>query len=136
MSPVSASVGDFNGDGKHDIVATNGNSGNISFLISNCNSTVTSLSSPDFEEDLESGFRSFPNPSNSISTVDFSVNESTNAKLSVLDLKGCTVAILLDEKLNKGKYEKQFDTQVLVPGIYMYKLEVNNTVKTIRLVVE
>jgi len=85
---------------------------------------------------LESDFRSFPNPSNSISTIDFSVNESTNAKLSVLDFKGFAVAILLDEKLNKGRHQTQFDTQVLEPGIYMYKLEMNNTVKTIKLVVE
>ena len=48
-------------------------------------------------------------------------------KLSVYDLVGRELAVLVDEKKGPGSYEVTFDASGLASGVYLYRLHVRPT---------
>ncbi len=71
-------------------------------------------------------YQNYPNPFNPSTSIKFSVQEKTRVKLSVLDVLGSEITVLVDEVKNPGDYEVTFSTihhpQSLPSGIYFYKL--------------
>ncbi|MBS3767063.1 MAG: carboxypeptidase regulatory-like domain-containing protein, partial [Candidatus Cloacimonetes bacterium] len=71
---------------------------------------------------------SFPNPFTDHTTISFSLKQPTNVKLSVYNVKGQLVQTLLNEHMDKGEYNVDWnaDNRRLGTGIYFYKLETEN----------
>lgn len=78
--------------------------------------------------------QNYPNPFNPSTKIRFSLNLAGNVKLSVYDILGKEVGVLVNEHLNSGKYEIDFDASKLSSGIYLYKLETGGFVETKRMV--
>ncbi|MBK8550977.1 MAG: T9SS type A sorting domain-containing protein [Ignavibacteria bacterium] len=70
--------------------------------------------------------QNYPNPFNPTTKIRFNIKESGLVKLTVHDILGRSVALLLNENLNVGNYETDFDGSKLTSGIYFYKLEVGD----------
>jgi len=68
-------------------------------------------------------FQNYPNPFNPSTTVRYSVPESGPVKLTVYDINGREVAILLDESKEPGRYALTYDIRGLGSGIYFYRLQ-------------
>jgi phosphodiesterase/alkaline phosphatase D-like protein len=68
-------------------------------------------------------FQNYPNPFNPSTTIQFSIPESGYVRLSVYNMIGEEVKVLVDEKKDAGFYEKTFDASNLPSGAYVYKLE-------------
>ncbi len=66
----------------------------------------------------------YPNPFNPQTVVPFSVNESANVSLRVLDMLGRQVATLADGRYEAGLYNAVFDGSQLSSGIYLLRAEV------------
>ncbi|MCX7878207.1 MAG: T9SS type A sorting domain-containing protein [Ignavibacteria bacterium] len=66
--------------------------------------------------------QNYPNPFNPSTKIRFSLPNSGNAKLIVYDLSGKEVATLVNQHLDAGIYETDFDGSGLASGIYFYKL--------------
>jgi hypothetical protein len=81
-------------------------------------------------------FQNFPNPFNPVTNIKFSIPEKYSGsitKLTVYDVNGREVSVLLNEYLNSGIYEKRFDGNSLSSGIYFYTLTVKDFKETKRL---
>ena len=78
--------------------------------------------------------KAFPNPFNPSTTIKFSIPKAGNVKLTVYDILGKEVSTLVNNFLNAGEYNFQFNASSanggLASGIYLYRLETNNFVKT------
>ena len=63
-----------------------------------------------------------PNPFTSTTTIVFVLPETARVRLSVHDLMGRRVAVLVDERLSAGKHEKPFHPANLPKGQYLCRL--------------
>ena len=52
-----------------------------------------------------------------------------NVELKIFDILGREVATLVNEKQRPGNYEVNFNADKLNSGVYVYKLQVNNSSK-------
>ena len=67
--------------------------------------------------------QNYPNPFNPRTTIPFQMDRTGPAKLSIFDMLGRRVAVLVDEVLPAGSYERQFDTSAWPSGTYVMHLE-------------
>ncbi len=65
----------------------------------------------------------YPNPFNPETKIKFGLPASSNVKLSVFDLLGREVHILINSKLEAGEYLAQWNANNFASGIYIYKIE-------------
>ena len=69
--------------------------------------------------------QNYPNPFNASTAIGFKVLEPGRVKLSVYDLLGREVAVLVDAELENNTYEVIFEAGDLPAGVYFYELAVN-----------
>jgi hypothetical protein len=74
--------------------------------------------------------QNYPNPFNPSTSIKYSVSESGNIRLSVFNIVGEEVAVLVDGFSQAGFYEVTFDASNLSTGVYLYKLQSANSVQT------
>jgi hypothetical protein len=79
--------------------------------------------------------QNYPNPFNPTTTIRFDVRTSGNVSLKVYDVLGREVAILADEYMRAGSYERMFEASNLSSGVYFYTLKAGDFEKTLRMVV-
>jgi len=77
--------------------------------------------------------QNYPNPFNGISNFGFSISDFGWVKLTVYDLLGREVAVLVNERKPAGHYEVRFDASGLSSGVYLYRLEAGGFVATRKL---
>lgn len=78
--------------------------------------------------------QNFPNPFNPSTSIRFSIPEAGLVTLKVYSLLGEEVTTLVDEFMNSGNYDVQFDASKLTTGIYFYTISVNNFSATKKMV--
>jgi uncharacterized delta-60 repeat protein len=69
--------------------------------------------------------QNFPNPFNPSTTISFDIPFSGNAKLTIFDINGKEVDVLVNDYLNPNKYEITWNAANYSSGVYFYKLEIN-----------
>lgn len=79
--------------------------------------------------------QNYPNPFNPITQINYSLNKSGSTTLKILNIKGQLVKILVDSYKNSGEYSVTWDgtnnlNKPLASGVYYYRLQVDNRVKT------
>lgn len=77
--------------------------------------------------------QNYPNPFNPSTTIQFSLPQSGNVKLSVYNIRGQQVTTLVNGVRNAGVYSVTWDASNLSSGIYFYRLESGTTVLTKRM---
>jgi len=76
----------------------------------------------------------YPNPFNPTTTFRVSLPEAGRARLTVFNMLGQKVAMVLDSYLEAGYTNIRFDGSNLASGVYFYKLDVNGFTQTRRMV--
>lgn len=79
-------------------------------------------------------YQNYPNPFNPTTHLRFAVSEPRFVKLIIYDMLGIEVAILVNEQLNPGIYEVEWDGSNYPSGVYFYQLNAINYRETKRLV--
>ena len=74
--------------------------------------------------------QNYPNPFNPSTTIEFSIAQPGQVKLTVFDILGRKVRTLLDEIKPAGHHKLYFDGSGLSSGVYYYKLQFGNFAKT------
>jgi photosystem II stability/assembly factor-like uncharacterized protein len=99
------------------IVGTNGTilkNSNLSSVLTNTVTKYFSLS------------QNYPNPFNPTTKIKYQLPELSKVKLTIYDVLGREVKILVNEEKPTGNYEVEFDGTNLPSGIYFYRIEAGN----------
>ena len=83
---------------------------------------VTDIKSEARFPEQTSLLQNFPNPFNPTSDIRFLVSQSGHVRLTVYDLLGREVAVLVDSERMPGTYQVTFDASGLSSGVYLYRL--------------
>lgn len=75
-------------------------------------------------------YQNFPNPFNPKTKIQFSIFKRSIIRLSVLDVHGRVLEVLLVEEKLPGTYNVDFDGKDLSTGIYFYRLNVSGEIST------
>lgn len=84
---------------------------------------------PRFDENGNS-LNAYPNPASSRINFKYSVSENSDVELSLINILGQEVAIVVKDSRSKGTYRESFDCSMLTDGMYYGVLKVND--KTIK----
>lgn len=71
-------------------------------------------------------FQNYPNPFNSKTLINYELQFTSDVNLSIYNLLGQRVAILVSEKQSSGRYVVSWDASGLSSGMYYYRLWVND----------
>ncbi len=66
--------------------------------------------------------QNYPNPFNPVTRIQFNVPANGYVNLTVFDILGREVSVLVSENLKAGSYAYTFDASGLVSGVYFYKI--------------
>jgi len=78
--------------------------------------------------------QNYPNPFNPSTIIKYSVPENGFVKLSVFNLVGEEVSVLVNQEVDAGFYESTFSAANLPSGTYFYRLQAGNTVQVKKMV--
>ena len=95
-------------------------------------SIVGSLKTNDtpLDENLTDKISSFPNPSTGSSELRVTLSENSEVQINLLNLEGKFVKEIMSNNFDQGTYLFKVDNSDVKPGIYFYKIEINNKVFT------
>lgn len=94
---------------------------------------TTALSTATEDEALPRVFSleaNYPNPFNDITTIRYDVPRPEEVRVTVYDVLGRRIAMLVNAERAAGRYELRFDARDLAPGMYAYRLEAGSFVET------
>jgi L-ascorbate metabolism protein UlaG (beta-lactamase superfamily) len=78
--------------------------------------------------------QNYPNPFNPTTVISYQLSVNSDMKLSVFDVIGREVAILVNEKKPAGSYTVQWNAVNMPSGIYFYKLQDGKYTETKKLI--
>jgi hypothetical protein len=67
--------------------------------------------------------QNYPNPFNPATKIRFNLPKNSEVKLSVFDMSGKEVSVIINGSLNAGEYEADWNPADLASGIYFYTLK-------------
>jgi hypothetical protein len=67
--------------------------------------------------------QNFPNPFNTGTTIPYHLPEAAYVRLTIMDMLGREVAILVDEMQPAGEKSVEFQARDFPAGIYFYRLQ-------------
>lgn len=70
--------------------------------------------------------QNYPNPFNPSTQIKFTLSKESRVKLSIYNVSGEVVRVLIDENRSSGNYSISFDGSNLSSGVYIYRLEAVN----------
>ncbi len=77
--------------------------------------------------------QNYPNPFNPSTMINYSIPKDGNVKITVYNTLGKQVAVLVDEFQKSGSHSVRFANSNLASGVYFYRVESGNNVKTLRM---
>ena len=78
--------------------------------------------------------QNYPNPFNPLTTIEFGILESEYVNLTVYNLLGEPVEVLVDKYLTAGNYKVEWNAKEQISGVYFYQIKFENIVKTNKMV--
>ncbi|NQV41855.1 MAG: T9SS type A sorting domain-containing protein [Candidatus Marinimicrobia bacterium] len=76
----------------------------------------------------------YPNPFNPSTIINYEIGQSELVKLTVYNVLGQEVMVLVNDFQQAGAHEIQFQAGALASGIYMYRLEAGNFTSTQKMI--
>ncbi len=79
--------------------------------------------------------KSYPNPATESIYIEFELEHPASVRLIIYDLLGNKQAVLVDEFKDSGNYKIMWNTQNITNGIYIFKLAIDNSIETGRIII-
>ncbi|MFA7359696.1 MAG: T9SS type A sorting domain-containing protein [Candidatus Kapaibacterium sp.] len=70
--------------------------------------------------------QNYPNPFNPTTSIEFDVVQTAEVVISVFDVSGKEIEILVNEKLQPGKYKTEWNGTGHSSGVYFYRMQTGN----------
>lgn len=67
--------------------------------------------------------QNYPNPFNPSTTINFELGKSSNVNLTIYDISGKAVSVLVNKNMTQGKHEITWDASGFASGVYFYRIE-------------
>lgn len=77
--------------------------------------------------------QNYPNPFNPSTSIPFSLRRTADVRLEIYNVQGQLVKILVNERLQAGSYEYEFDAINMASGTYFYRLTFDGKSQTKRM---
>ncbi len=74
--------------------------------------------------------QNYPNPFNPGTTIRFELPVASHVSLSVFDILGREVSVLVNERMEAGVHGVRFEAHDLASGVYLYRLQAGSFVNT------
>ena len=78
--------------------------------------------------------QNYPNPFNPNTTIEFTIPKKGKVRLSILNLLGEEVKVLLSETKDVGFHSIEFNASSLPSGVYFYQLKAENFIQTKKMI--
>lgn len=78
--------------------------------------------------------QNYPNPFNPVTNIEFSIPRQDFVKISVYDILGKEIGILVNENLNAGTYKVDFDASQMPSGVYFYRIQTTDFTESKKMV--
>jgi hypothetical protein len=79
-------------------------------------------------------FQNYPNPFNPTTTIRYQLPKESKVVLTIYDILGEKVTELLNENIEAGVYEIEFNAKSLPSGTYIYRISAENFVETKKMI--
>ena len=77
--------------------------------------------------------QNYPNPFNPSTTIKFELPHSSWVSLTVYDVLGREVSVLMNERREVGVHEVRFDGSNLASGVYFYRIQAGSFIQSKKL---
>lgn len=88
------------------------------------------------ENNLDINMSVYPNPFESSTTFAVRLTEDADVSLTIIDIMGKEVVLLLNEIKQAGEFKIIFDRKETAAGIYFYQMKVNNAVRAGKIIIQ
>ncbi|NVK63006.1 MAG: DUF1501 domain-containing protein [Flavobacteriales bacterium] len=78
----------------------------------------------------------YPNPSSSITTIEYYQQKAGHVEINIMDLTGRSLAKVVDENTNQGKHSIDFDFSKFIDGTYIVHLTTNGASITKKVILQ
>jgi len=82
----------------------------------------------------ESNLKNYPNPFTSTTNISYNLKSSSVVRLSVINITGQEIAVLVNENQTSGEHTAQWSANDFPAGVYFVKLEMGSQVVTTKIV--
>jgi len=79
--------------------------------------------------------QNYPNPSTFMTNIPFQVSKPGKVNIDILDINGKNVTSLINDIMQPGEYKVEFYSSRVTPGIYLCKMQTDETVNILKLIV-
>jgi photosystem II stability/assembly factor-like uncharacterized protein len=79
-------------------------------------------------------YQNYPNPFNPTTKISFDLPKSSFVELTIYDVTGRQISILVNEQLSAGKYIMDFNASNLPSGVYFYQIKSGSYTNTKKMV--
>ena len=97
----------------------------------------TTVTDVEDEETIPTVFKleqNYPNPFNPSTKIKFAVPEKSNVLIKIYDILGSEVATLVNEEMDAGLYENDFNAAGLSSGVYLFRMEAGKFINTKKMI--
>ncbi len=74
--------------------------------------------------------QNYPNPFNPVTTIEYMMGERQSVRLSVIDILGSEVAVLVHEEKSPGVHQAEWDAGTMASGVYFYRIQTPSFTET------
>jgi hypothetical protein len=79
--------------------------------------------------------QNYPNPFNPVTRIKYDIPRNTFARITIYDITGKEVEVLVNEFVTAGYHEASFSSQNLASGVYFYRIEAGTFVDQKKMVI-
>jgi hypothetical protein len=78
--------------------------------------------------------QNYPNPFNPSTIIKYGIKEKSNVKITIFNVIGKQVALVLNEEMQPGYHQADFNAANLPSGVYFYRIQAGSFVETKKMI--
>ena len=106
--------------------------GTSNFCIKALTNDYSGIGQNEIEPESFELYQNYPNPFNPETLIAYALNKDASIELSVYNLKGEKVSVLVNGNVSAGIHKVNFNAENLTSGVYYYSLHINGKTEAVK----